>query len=104
MREDAGIVMNSCARRINIAGTAEPQEVGGNLNHIVIKCTVSMVRRSGKFFDARYVDIAGRQLDWEEIIRENGTDINNDAVFVDESSAQLREEPSYQCLQCGKRF
>lgn len=28
-----------------------------------------MVRRSGKFFDARYVDIAGRQLGWEEIIR-----------------------------------
>ena len=49
--------------------------------------------------------IAGiRNRSWEEQsgdavdFDENGTDINNDAVFVDESSVQLRENPIYQCL------
>ncbi len=55
--------------------------------------------------------IAGiRYRSWEEQngdavdFDENGTNINNDAVFVDESSVQLREDPIYQCLQCGKKF
>lgn len=55
--------------------------------------------------------IAGiRNRSWEEQngdavdFDENGTDIDNDAVYVDESSVQLREDPVYQCLQCGKKF